>query len=101
MKKLIAAAGLGAALAVGSLAVAGTASADSGTFVNQLNAHALARQASPRSGDTRGLRRHLAHSSTRATRSTSVQRYVYYNTDYSIGWGDADQFVALADDYLC
>ena len=42
MKKIIAVAGLGAAIAIGSLTGAGTASADSGTrFLDQLNDYGI------------------------------------------------------------
>ena len=30
-----------------------------------------------------------------------VQNYIYNNTSASVGWADAGQFVAIADDYMC
>ena len=31
----------------------------------------------------------------------AVQRYVFVHTGTSIGWADAGQMVAIAQDYLC
>ena len=98
MTKLIAAAGVGAALAIAPLAVAGTASADSGTFVNQLNAHNW-HDSYPGSLLNLGYRTCSFLNSGYSV--ASVVNNVDYSTDYGTGWGNAYQFVALANDYLC
>ncbi len=98
MKKLLAAAGLGAAVTIGSLAGAGTANAsdsflgaihDAG-FYNPNGDYVLVYQ-----GNQVCNLLNLGYS------EAQVQNYIYNNTSASVGWADAGQFVAIADDYMC
>ncbi len=98
MKKVIAVAGLGAALVVAPLAVAGTANADSDVFVDELNAHGWY-DAYPGSLLNQGY--HVCWFLNSGYSVASVVNDTYYRTDYSVGTADAYEFVALADDYLC
>jgi hypothetical protein len=99
MKKLIAAAGIGAALAVAPLAVAGTASADSTQFVNVLNANGW--HDIGWSGSTLNLGYRTCGFLNAGYSWTSVVNDVYYHTDAATSWSDANGFVSLADSYLC
>ena len=98
MKKLIAAAGIGAALAIAPLAVAGTANASSGTFIDQVNAYGWHET-------VRGATLNLGYRACGFLNSgyswNSVVNDVYYRTDAGTSWSDANTFVSLADSYLC
>ena len=99
MKKLIAVAGLGAAVAVGSLLGAGTASADSGSFVNALNANGW--HDIGWSGSALNLGYRTCGFLNAGYSWNTVVNDVYYNTTAATSWSDANQFVSLADSYLC
>ena len=99
MKKLIAAAGIGAALAIAPLAVAGTANAySSDTFIDQINAHGW-HETAP------GYLLNLGYRECGYLNSgyswTAVVNDVYYSTDAGTSWASANQFVSLANGYLC
>jgi hypothetical protein len=98
MKKLIAAAGLGAAVAVGVLAGAGPASASSGTFVRELNAHGWY-DSYPGSLLNQGYR--VCSFLNSGYSVASVVNDTYYRTDYTVGTAKAYEFVSLANNYLC
>ena len=98
MKKLIAAAGLGAAVTIGSLVGAGTANASSDTFIDQLNAHGWY-DSYPGSLLNQGYR--ICSFLNSGYSVASVVNDTYYRTDASVGTAEAYQFVSLADDYLC
>ena len=86
MKKLIAAAGLGAAVAVGSLVGAGTANASSGSFIDQINAHGW-HETNP------GYLLNLGYRTCSFLNSgysvTSVVNDVYYRTDAATSWSQS------------
>ena len=99
MKKLIAAAGIGAALTVGSLTGAGAANASgSDTFIAQINSYGW-------HANTPGYLLGLAYRTCSFLNAgyswNSVVSDVYNRTDWATSWSDASQFVSLADNYLC
>jgi hypothetical protein len=98
MKKVIAVAGLGAALVVAPLAVAGTANASSDTFVDELNAHGWY-DSYPGSLLNQGCR--VCGFLNSGYSVASVVNDVYFRTDSTVGSAEAYEFVALANDYLC
>jgi hypothetical protein len=99
MKKVLAAAGIGAALTVGVLTGAGAASASAGSYEDAMH--------------NAGFGHHNGDSSMIAAghevcgylyqgySEYQVQRYIYRSTDYSIDWAEAGQIVAIAEDNLC
>lgn len=99
MKRLLAAAGLGAAIAIGSLVGAGAANA-SYTFIDAIHDAGFYNTFD---GDTALIRQgnqvcdwlNLGYS------EYQIQRHVYYNTGASVSWAGAGQFVAIAEDYMC
>ena len=98
MKKPLAAAAIGAAIALGSLFGAGTASAGSSTFIDELNYHGWY-DGAPGSLLNQGYRTcELLNSGWPVN---DVIADVYHRADNTVGWSKAREFVALAADYLC
>ena len=102
MKKLIAAAGIGAALTIGPLAVAGTASAWPGRlrYVGEMTNRGGCYNAAGNSAMV--ARGHeICQYLDWGYSQYQVQDYAYRNTGASIGWADAGQMVAIAMNNLC
>jgi hypothetical protein len=99
MKKLIAVAGLGAAITLGSLVGAGTASADTSSFL-----YAADNAGFYNSGGydaELAVARGICSMLYSGYSEYQVQSYTYHHTAATIGWSDAGQLVALAQDHLC
>ena len=99
MKKLLAAAGLGAAVALGSLAGAGTASASDGFLDAVHDAGFYTASGSNTSLIYNGNQ--VCNFGNLGYSEYAIQNWVYLHTGPSIGWADAGQFVAIAEDYMC
>ena len=99
MKKLIAAADLGVAITLGSLAGAGTANA-SDSFLNAVHNAGFYNRTG---GDSVLMYQgnQVCNWLNLGYSEYSIQRTFYVNTGASVGWADAGQFVAIAEDYLC
>ena len=98
MKKLIAAAGIGAALTIAPLLGAGTASASSGSFLNALNANGW-REAY--NGDLLNKGYEVCREFGQGYSYADAVNYVYYNTNAVTTWGDSRWFVNTAVNHLC
>ena len=99
MKKILAAAGLGAAVALGSLAGAGTASASDGFLDAVHDAGFYTASGSNTSLIYNGNQ--VCNFGNLGYSEYAIQNWVYLHTGPSIGWADAGQFVAIAEDYMC
>lgn len=97
-KKAVAAAGIGAAIAIGSLFGAGTASATTGSFINAANNQGWY-DVNP--GGTLRLGYGVCDMLYAGYSEYSAMNWVYHNTNYSVTVADAGQFVSMAEDYLC
>jgi len=101
MKKImssLAVAGLGAAIAVGSLVGAGSANANTGSFINAANNEGWY---DVNTGGTLRLGYGVCNMLNAGYSESSAMNWVYYNTNYSVSVADAGQFVSMAEDYLC
>ena len=98
MKKLIAAAGLGAALTVGSLTGAGAASADSGSFIYAANDQGWYDN---NPGGVTRLGNGVCNLLNLGYSEVAAMNWVYSHTDYTVSIADAGQLVSMAEDYLC
>ena len=99
MKKLIAAAGIGAALTIAPLAVAGTASASNGSYVSEMTNAGFYNTAGNSAMVARG--HEICQYLDWGYSQYQVQDYAIRNTGASIGWADAGQMVAIAMNNLC
>jgi hypothetical protein len=102
MKKLIAAAGLGAAIAIGSLAGAGTASAnaaqDNYEFIQSLNNNGISvTDLSAAISYGHGICANIADGAT----GVDEQNRVYYNTPWNFTWNMAYNYVGAAAEAFC
>ena len=100
MKNVIAAAGLGAAVAIGSLAGAGTASANTTTFLSALHS---AGWYSNENGDASLVNngRLVCEMLDNGNTQWAVTNAVYQHTDSNVDWADAQEFVRVAEIHLC
>ena len=98
MKKLIAVAGIGAVITLGSLVGAGAASADSGSFINAASNQGW-HDNNP--GGVMRLGNGVCNLLNRGYSEVTAMNWVYYHTDYSVSIADAGQLVSMAQDYLC
>jgi Protein of unknown function (DUF732) len=100
MKKFIAVAGLGAAITLGSLVGAGTASANTSTFLSAVHSAGFySNENADASLVNNG--RIVCQLLDEGYSQYYVQNQAYIHTDSSIDWVDAGEFVAIAQDYLC
>ena len=99
MNKVIATVGLGAAIAIGSLAGAGTASA-SDSFLDAVHSAGFYNNGG---GDSALMYQgnQVCNLLNLGYSEYAVQNQVYIHTGYSVSWADAGQFVAIAEDYVC
>ena len=98
MKKLIAVAGLGAAITLGSLVGAGTANADSGSFLGSLDNAGFYNTNGGHSAELR-LGYGICQNLYGGWSYNEVVNDLYYGSPMS--WSDARQFVSIANGHLC
>jgi hypothetical protein len=100
MKKVLAVAGLGAAIAATSLLGAGTASADTSSFLYSVHSTGWY---SPQNGDASLVKNGMLVCKWLAQGYSeySVVDSVYHNTGSDVSWSDAREFVYKAEAHLC
>jgi hypothetical protein len=98
MKKVIAVAGIGAAIAVGTLMGAGAANASEGSFIYAANNEGWYDN---NPGGTVRLGYQVCNLLHSGYSEYTAMDWVYHHTDSTVTIADAGQLVSMAEDHLC